>query len=746
MATRLFKRYEVSEGKEISKAIERGRSRTFAKFGTVLIVLAFLLSLLPGGEAGAQATWQVVTIPILPAGAVLTGVWSSGPNDVYVSAYMPTDVPQGFVFRWDGTSWSQVLSPPLSLGHSMGKVFGTGPSDVYAVAYRCTAGQAAGCGADRGGRIFRSTDGGANWTPQVLPPEVGVNGLGDISGTPGNVHVNGHTYIIRFDGSGWNTVFTSPSVYANVYTLTVLSPNEGYYTTCWGWGRWNGASWTFNGIQFDFCDVNSVWGIRDGVGALHLYTAGNNNFSNGVRVWKFNEVTPPVCVPPGSPCSFGSKFGYVFSDGSGANAGSAAGIWGSGPNDIYVIGNLPNQPGPSNGRIYHFDGTPWQQVTVIGPIPNVNSIWGTGPQDVWVTLSNGQLLHYAPPPNTPPTVDAGGPYSGDEGAPIGLNGTASDPDNDPLTVSWSYAAGVGVDAGATCTFANASALSTTITCTDDGAYTVTLTVDDGTNPPVSSSADVTVSNVPPDLTITSPSAGALYAVNTTVNLSGSFSDQGANDTHPCMIDWDDGAAPQAGTVSEVGGSGTCAGSKTFALAGVYNIQVTVSDDDGGSDTESVMIVVYDPSAGFVTGGGWIDSPPGAYTPEDPTDPDITGRANFGFVSKYQKGATTPTGQTEFQFQAGNLNFHSSNYQWLVVAGAKAQYKGTGTINGVSGYGFLLTATDGQISGGVDKFRIKIWDTTSDTVIYDNVPGASEDIDAATPQPIANGSIVIHKGK
>jgi hypothetical protein len=276
---------------------------------------------------------------------------------------------------------------------------------------------------------------------------------------------------------------------------------------------------------------------------------------------------------------------------------------------------------------------------------------------------------------------------------------------------------------------------------------VTLTANDGIHPPESSNAAVTVSNVAPVLTITSPSAGALYAVNTAVNLSGSFSDQGTNDTHTCSIDWDDGAGAQTGTVSETAGSGTCTGSTSFASAGVYNLVVTVTDDDGDSDTETVMVVVYDPSAGFVTGGGWIDSPSGAYTPEDPTDLDITGKANFGFVSKYQKGATVPTGQTEFQFHAGNLNFHSSNYQWLVVAGAKAQFKGIGTVNSVSGYGFLLTATDGQISGGggVDKFRIKIWDTTSDTVIYDNVPGTSEDIDAANPQPIANGSIVIHKG-
>jgi len=177
---------------------------------------------------------------------------------------------------------------------------------------------------------------------------------------------------------------------------------------------------------------------------------------------------------------------------------------------------------------------------------------------------------------------------------------------------------------------------------------------------------------------------------------------------------------------------------------VFTILVTVTDDDGASDTESVMVVVFDPSAGFVTGGGWINSPAGAYA----ADPTLAGKATFGFVSKYLKGATVPTGQTQFSFQVASFNFHSESYQWLVVAGAKAQYKGTGTVNGVGGYGFLLTATDGEQSGGggVDKFRIKIWEISSGTVVYDNAAGAGEDIDVASPQAIAQGSIVIHKGK
>jgi len=67
----------------------------------------------------------------------------------------------------------------------------------------------------------------------------------------------------------------------------------------------------------------------------------------------------------------------------------------------------------------------------------------------------------------------------------------------------------------------------------------------------------------------------------------------------------------------------------------------------------------------------------------------------------------PTGQTEFRFSAGSFNFHSENYQWLVIAGSKAQYKGTGTINGQTGYSFLLTATDGDLANPAiaDTFRI-----------------------------------------
>ncbi|MGB3702216.1 MAG: hypothetical protein WA997_13185 [Anaerolineales bacterium] len=70
---------------------------------------------------------------------------------------------------------------------------------------------------------------------------------------------------------------------------------------------------------------------------------------------------------------------------------------------------------------------------------------------------------------------------------------------------------------------------------------------------------------------------------------------------------------------------------------------------------------------------------------------MVGKANFGFVSKYKKGASIPSGQTEFQLHAGDLNFHSSSYEWLVVnhGGTRAQFKGEGTINGQGAYEFMI---------------------------------------------------------
>ncbi|HEY32959.1 MAG TPA: hypothetical protein G4O10_07620 [Dehalococcoidia bacterium] len=109
-----------------------------------------------------------------------------------------------------------------------------------------------------------------------------------------------------------------------------------------------------------------------------------------------------------------------------------------------------------------------------------------------------------------------------------------------------------------------------------------------------------------------------------------------------------------------------------------------------------------------------------------------GKATFGFVAKYNKGANAPDGNTEFVFRVADLNFHSTSYDWLVVTGSSyARFKGTGTINGIGEYRFLIWAGDDE----VDTFRIKIWYEVGDTeiVVYDN----------GMDQEIGGGQIVIH---
>jgi hypothetical protein len=229
------------------------------------------------------------------------------------------------------------------------------------------------------------------------------------------------------------------------------------------------------------------------------------------------------------------------------------------------------------------------------------------------------------------------------------------------------------------------------------------------------------------------------AVNTSVSASGTFKDVDLGDTppdsHTGTIDWGDGSAPSAVTIAS--GSGTTrnfSGSHTYSAPGVYTLIARIKDAGGLVDDSTYQyVVVYDPSAGFVTGGGWINSPAGAYAPNT----SLSGKATFGFVSKYKKGQSTPDGDTEFQFQAAGFNFKSTSYEWLVIAGSKAQYKGSGTINGNGDYFFMLTAVDGS----PDTFRMKVWDKASLAVIYDNQVLASDTADPTTV--LGGGSIQIH---
>jgi predicted extracellular nuclease len=329
--------------------------------------------------------------------------------------------------------------------------------------------------------------------------------------------------------------------------------------------------------------------------------------------------------------------------------------------------------------------------------------------------------------NDAPTANAGGPYTVDEGSSVTLTATGTDPENGPLTYAWDLDNnGTFETPGQSVTFAGVDgpAIQTVkVQVTDNGGLTAVA------------SADVTVNNVPPTVGPIAAPANAIK-VGAPVNVSANFTDPGILDTHTATWDWGDGNT-SAGTVNETNGSGSANGSHTYSVASLYTVKLTVTDKDGGS-AQSVFqyVVVYDPNAGAVTGAGWFNSPAGAYT----ADPTRTGRAIVAFYARYYRNLNVPIGLTAFQLQAGNLRFSGAAYQWLVIAGSKAELRGSGKINGRGDYGFLVSVIDGKV-WGTDKFRIKIWDKATRNVIYDNQMGASDDADAT--QSLV-GSILIYK--
>lgn len=175
--------------------------------------------------------------------------------------------------------------------------------------------------------------------------------------------------------------------------------------------------------------------------------------------------------------------------------------------------------------------------------------------------------------------------------------------------------------------------------------------------------------------------------------------------------------------------------------GVYELRVRGADERGNLASErSIDLVVYDPEAGSVSGEGWINSPLGAYS----ANPALTGKATFKFEAKYKGNATTPSGETEFVLAAANFAFKSTRYDWLVISGLEAVFKGSGTVNDKGDYAFGLIGVDDKIRGGanMDRVRLRVWEKGTGKLIYDSGLGGPENVPPTTA--IRGGSVDIRK--
>jgi hypothetical protein len=271
-------------------------------------------------------------------------------------------------------------------------------------------------------------------------------------------------------------------------------------------------------------------------------------------------------------------------------------------------------------------------------------------------------------------------------------------------------------------------------------YTITVTISDGCNAPVSASTQVMVVH-----NITGPFSGKPFLVGSTVNFSGEFWDKPNNRHTSKWLINDNNSVKGSVTEPTAAKNGKATGSYKFTTTGVYKLQMNLTDQNGVTSYSNVngdideIVVIYDPNGGYAYGGGWFNSAANALT----ADKTAAGKVSYGFSVNYYKGATLPKGETRFEFKLGNIQYDALNFDYLAISGYKAVFAGSGKISGgQSGINFTMYVIDGALDGtGIDKVRIKIYNKNTGYVYYDNEPGSSDSADPVTPVGI-NSTVVI----
>ena len=156
------------------------------------------------------------------------------------------------------------------------------------------------------------------------------------------------------------------------------------------------------------------------------------------------------------------------------------------------------------------------------------------------------------------------------------------------------------------------------TYADNGIYTVTVTISDDDGGSVSDTFTVVVNNVTPELLV-APDQTIDEGTELSITDIGSFTDPGfdnplneggeTSERFTFAVDWGDGSDVDSGPATiDVPGSvgmptaGSFDGAHTYADNGIYTVNVTVSDDDGGSTTETFAVTVNNVTPTLVAAG------------------------------------------------------------------------------------------------------------------------------------------------
>ncbi len=313
--------------------------------------------------------------------------------------------------------------------------------------------------------------------------------------------------------------------------------------------------------------------------------------------------------------------------------------------------------------------------------------------------------------NTAPRVSAGGDITLDEGATLARTGTITDtPD------TWSGTVDYGDGGGAGPLTVSGSSFSLTHVYRDNGDYAVRVTVSDAEGATGTAGFTAHVRNVAPIVGAIAGAPADAVRVGATVTLHASFTDPGSLDTHTSAWRWGDGSM-SAGTVASGGTSATHA----YTAPGVYSVTVSVTDDDGGVGiSPAATVLVYNPQAGSVVGGGTLAGP-----------------AAFAIAVRNSGGTTRGTVQLVVW---RGLLFHADSVDWLVTSHGCALTAGHGRLDGRSGFSFGVIAVQ---TAGSDRFRIRIWNTATGAPVFDTSSGPLSD--CTTAGRVSAGGVLVRDG-
>src|SRR5215203_3636137 len=321
----------------------------------------------------------------------------------------------------------------------------------------------------------------------------------------------------------------------------------------------------------------------------------------------------------------------------------------------------------------------------------------TGTSDVNVTVNAAA--------NQAPTANAGADQAITlPNNSVSLSGTGSDPDGFITSYSWSKIGGPGSG-----TITSPSSPSTTVTGLTQGVYTFRLTVNDNNGASAIDDIVITVNaaaNQPPaanagaDQTITLPT--------NSVTLSGSASDP---DGFINAYSWTKIGGPGSGTINSPSSASTTV---TGLTQGVYTFRLTVSDNNGASASDDVVITVNAAS-------------------------NQTPSANAGT----DQSITLPNNSVTLSGSGSDPDGFIASYSWSKIAGGAANINSpssasttiTGLVQG--SYTFRLTVSDNNGAQATDDVVINVSAAANQSPVVN--AGGDQTITLPTSSVTLNGS-------